>query len=78
MPRLVAMVERSTADSYTGQINALLNRPGEAIEWLKKARTLGFSDLRWIDKDPNLDDLHGDGRFRDLMKDWKAETKKSR
>jgi pimeloyl-ACP methyl ester carboxylesterase len=27
MPRLVAMVERSTADSYTGQINALLNRP---------------------------------------------------
>lgn len=27
MPRLVAMVERSTAESYTGQINALLNRP---------------------------------------------------
>jgi pimeloyl-ACP methyl ester carboxylesterase len=27
MPRLMAMVERSTADSYAGQINALLNRP---------------------------------------------------
>jgi pimeloyl-ACP methyl ester carboxylesterase len=27
MPRLRAMVERSTADSYAGQINALLNRP---------------------------------------------------
>ncbi len=27
MPRLAAMVERSTADSYAGQINALLNRP---------------------------------------------------
>jgi pimeloyl-ACP methyl ester carboxylesterase len=27
MPRLMAMVERSTLDSYAGQINALLNRP---------------------------------------------------
>ncbi len=27
MPRLVAMVERSTPDSYAGQINALLSRP---------------------------------------------------
>jgi pimeloyl-ACP methyl ester carboxylesterase len=27
MPRLTAMVARSTADSYAGQINALLNRP---------------------------------------------------
>ena len=27
MPRLLAMVERSTPDSYAGQINALLNRP---------------------------------------------------
>jgi pimeloyl-ACP methyl ester carboxylesterase len=27
MPRLMAMVERSTADSYAGQINAMLNRP---------------------------------------------------
>ncbi|HEV7612169.1 MAG TPA: alpha/beta fold hydrolase [Steroidobacteraceae bacterium] len=27
MPRLTAMVERSTPDSYAGQINALLNRP---------------------------------------------------
>ena len=27
MPRLTAMVERSTPDCYAGQINALLNRP---------------------------------------------------
>ena len=27
IPRLIAMVERSTPDSYAGQINALLNRP---------------------------------------------------
>jgi pimeloyl-ACP methyl ester carboxylesterase len=33
MPRLMAMVERSTADSYAGQINALLNRP-EALSVL--------------------------------------------
>src|ERR1700722_10222499 len=33
MPRLVAMVERSTPDSYAGQINALLNRP-EALSIL--------------------------------------------
>jgi tetratricopeptide (TPR) repeat protein len=68
-PGLAAAV----ADVY-----ALLKRPGEAIEWLKRARTLGFSDLRWIEKDPNLDALRGDGRFKDLMKEWKAEVKKSR
>jgi pimeloyl-ACP methyl ester carboxylesterase len=33
MPRLTAMVERSTPDSYAGQINALLNRP-EALSVL--------------------------------------------
>jgi pimeloyl-ACP methyl ester carboxylesterase len=33
MPRLTAMVERSTLDSYAGQINALLNRP-EALSVL--------------------------------------------
>ncbi|MEP6546044.1 MAG: alpha/beta fold hydrolase [Gammaproteobacteria bacterium] len=27
MPRLTAMIERATPDSYAGQINALLNRP---------------------------------------------------
>jgi pimeloyl-ACP methyl ester carboxylesterase len=33
MPRLTAMVERSSADVYAGQINALLNRP-EALSVL--------------------------------------------
>jgi pimeloyl-ACP methyl ester carboxylesterase len=33
MPRLTAMVERSTPDSYAGQIDALLNRP-EALSVL--------------------------------------------
>src|ERR1700719_2987604 len=33
MPRLTAMVERSTPESYAGQINALLNRP-EALSVL--------------------------------------------
>jgi pimeloyl-ACP methyl ester carboxylesterase len=27
MPRLTAMIERSTADSYAGQVHAMLNRP---------------------------------------------------
>jgi len=27
MPRLTAMIERSTPDVYAGQVNALLNRP---------------------------------------------------
>jgi pimeloyl-ACP methyl ester carboxylesterase len=31
MPRLIAMVERSTPESYAGQINALLNRPGSTV-----------------------------------------------
>jgi pimeloyl-ACP methyl ester carboxylesterase len=33
MPRLMAMVERSTPESYAGQINAMLNRP-EALSVL--------------------------------------------
>jgi len=35
MPRLTAMVERSTPDSYAGQINALLSRP-DALAMLPK------------------------------------------
>jgi pimeloyl-ACP methyl ester carboxylesterase len=41
MPRLIAMVERSTADSYAGQVNALLNRP-EALSVLP---TIGVPTL---------------------------------
>ena len=41
MPRLTAMVERSTPDSYAGQINALLNRP-EALSVLP---TIGVPTL---------------------------------
>jgi pimeloyl-ACP methyl ester carboxylesterase len=41
MPRLIAMVERSTPDSYAGQINALLNRP-EALSVLP---TIGVPTL---------------------------------
>jgi pimeloyl-ACP methyl ester carboxylesterase len=41
MPRLMAMIERSTVDSYAGQINALLNRP-EALSVLP---TIGVPTL---------------------------------
>ncbi len=41
MPRLMAMVERSTPDSYAGQIHALLNRP-EALSVLP---TIGVPTL---------------------------------
>jgi len=41
MPRLIAMVERSTPDSYAGQVNALLNRP-EALSVLP---TIGVPTL---------------------------------
>jgi pimeloyl-ACP methyl ester carboxylesterase len=41
MPRLIAMVERSTPDSYAGQINALLNRP----ETLTVLPTIGIPTL---------------------------------
>src|SRR4030088_640995 len=41
MPRLIAMVERSTPDSYAGQVTALLNRP-EALSVLP---TIGVPTL---------------------------------
>jgi pimeloyl-ACP methyl ester carboxylesterase len=43
MPRLAAMVERSTPDSYAGQINALLNRP-EALSVLPTIRVPTLPD----------------------------------
>src|ERR1700687_4005807 len=41
MPRLIAMVERSTPDSYAGQVNALVNRP----ERLAVLPTIGVPTL---------------------------------
>jgi pimeloyl-ACP methyl ester carboxylesterase len=41
MPRLTAMIERSTPDAYAGQINAMLNRP-EALSVLP---TIGVPTL---------------------------------
>src|SRR6202051_3459911 len=50
MPRLIAMVERSTPDSYAGQIHALLNRP-EALSGLPRiavpTRPLSGSEDDW-------------------------------
>jgi pimeloyl-ACP methyl ester carboxylesterase len=60
MPRLVAMVERSTADSYTGQINALLNRP-EAMAVLP---TIGVPTLLLSgSEDTTLFEVHGAGHM---------------
>jgi tetratricopeptide (TPR) repeat protein len=44
-----------------------LDKNDEAIEWLNKAFEERDPQLIWVDLDPELEVLHSDQRYRDLM-----------
>ena len=44
-----------------------LDKKDEAIEWLNKAFEERDPQLIWVDLDPELEVLHSDPRYRDLM-----------
>ena len=48
-------------------IYALLNRNGEAIQWLEKALAWGYMEYLWVDTDPNFGDLRDDERFINIL-----------
>lgn len=70
----VAWAERALAIDRTDariQYNvacllALAGKPDRAIECLENAVRAGFAHLDWVEKDPDLDSLRGDPRFKSL------------
>lgn len=62
----------STAYYNLACIYALQNNKEKALDWLQKSIKKGFKDLEHMKKDPDLNSLHGDKRFKELFnKKWK-------
>lgn len=47
---------------------SLLGEIGDAFRALRKAIRLGYDDFGFMNKDPDLENLRGDRRFRELSK----------
>jgi non-specific serine/threonine protein kinase len=48
---------------------ALLQKPAEALEMLKKAMKAGWTNVDWISRDPDLISLHDDPEFQRLCRE---------
>lgn len=46
---------------------AVAGKPDRALECLEEAMAVGFGNVRWLERDPDLDSLRGDPRFTSLM-----------
>jgi tetratricopeptide (TPR) repeat protein len=58
---------------------SLLKQVEEAFAALREAVKLGYSDARWLTKDPDLDNLRQDNRFEKIRSDLsKKPTSSSR
>ena len=51
--------------------HCLLNQPDAAFAALRKALAMGYNDWKWLNEDPDLENLRKDPRFPD----WIAPTK---
>jgi tetratricopeptide (TPR) repeat protein len=56
------LVHYNLACSYS-----LLKMPDQSLEALKKAIRLGYRDFRFMKKDPDLDFIRKDPRFKELL-----------
>jgi hypothetical protein len=45
----------------------VMKRKTEALETVKKALAAGYGNLDWMSKDPDLDCLHDEPEFRQLV-----------
>ncbi len=59
-------------------VYAIQNKPDQAIEWLKKAIKVGFSDSNLLSKDPDMDNIRDDKRFAKLAKYLSSMPKKAK
>ena len=55
---------------------ALLQKPREALDALKKAAATGLPCYRLFERDPNLDNLRENAEFREFLKEQEKEWKR--
>jgi non-specific serine/threonine protein kinase len=60
------------------RVAAILGGKEEAYRWLEDAIEKGWTDYRWTLRDPALESLHDEQRFRNLMAEGEAEIAKQR
>jgi tetratricopeptide (TPR) repeat protein len=56
---------------------SLLKQVEEALGALRQAVKLGYSDARWLTKDPDLDNLRRDDRFEKIRSDLSKKPNNS-
>jgi len=54
---------------------ALSNRPLDALDTLRVAHQLGYTDYEWMRQDPDLASLKADAQFLKILADVKAASK---
>ncbi len=59
--------ENSTAHYNLACSLALSRRPTDALRTLEKAVVLGYHDLEWMNRDPDLATLKGHPRFEKIL-----------
>jgi tetratricopeptide (TPR) repeat protein len=53
--------------------HALLGEKKDALEWLEKSVDLGWSDGAHLEKDPDLDSLRGEVRYKKILERLQAK-----
>lgn len=77
--RMDRKLVRLTPDNPTAHYNlacslALSRRRGDALRSLHKAVALGYTDLDWMLRDPDLESLKADPEFKELLGRLKAQS----
>jgi len=52
---------------YIAAIHAIQGNKEEALEWMKKAVKAGFRKIRYCQRDPILENLHQDDKFKQII-----------
>ena len=70
---------RLEPDNATAHYNlacslALSKRGSDALKSLRKAVSLGYDDLDWMQQDPDLETLKSDPEFRKLLRQLKPHS----
>jgi serine/threonine protein kinase/Tfp pilus assembly protein PilF len=63
---------------YLAQAAAIQGQKDEAYRWLEEAVQLGWLGYRWSARDPLLENLHGEERFRELLAEMEAKIDEQR